>query len=171
MPHARVNGIELAYRETGRGPALILGHGLCLDGEMYLEAAERLAADWRVIRLDFRGHGESTKPRGALSLEDLADDVAALADALGLERFAYGGLSMGGMVGRRLALRHPGRLLALVLMDTAAEPEPQRELFEGSQGGEEPAEAVSANGSQLVDGEDQPLLEDGEELADSEQPQ
>ena len=75
-------------------------------------------AGWRVLRYDSRGHGGSEGPPGAYSFEQLAEDVRALMDLVGIERAHFVGLSMGGMVGQALALDHPERVRSLVLCDT-----------------------------------------------------
>ncbi|MBI4577468.1 MAG: alpha/beta fold hydrolase [Planctomycetes bacterium] len=129
-PACPAGAVDLHFRERGRGFPLLLGHGLLLDGGMWDEVAERLSGRFRVVQVDLRGHGRSLGPPGGVTLEDMAADVARLADALDLETYAWAGLSMGGMVGMRLALRADGRLRALALLDTSAEEEPQRALFE-----------------------------------------
>ncbi len=122
--------VGLHYVEAGTGPVLVMGHSLGLDHHLYDAAAARLAARYRVIRPDFRGHGDSPKPHAPYTLEEMTDDLVAFVDGLGLDRFAYAGLSMGGMIGMRLALRLPDRVSALVLMDTSASPEPNRVMYE-----------------------------------------
>src|SRR5262249_58368023 len=82
------------------------------------DIAVALAERQRVIALDFRGFGESEL--APYSLETLADDVAALLDALGIPIAALGGLSMGGYVALAFARRHPARLGRLILADTRA---------------------------------------------------
>jgi 3-oxoadipate enol-lactonase len=74
---------------------------------------------FQVLRYDTRGHGASAVPAGDYTLEQLGQDVIGLADKLGLAKFAFCGLSMGGAVGQWLAVRAPQRLTALVLANTA----------------------------------------------------
>jgi 3-oxoadipate enol-lactonase len=74
----------------------------------------------RVLRVDLRGHGASPVPSGPYTLEQLAADVLRAADAAGLSRFHYCGVSLGGMVGLCLAARHPARVASLVAANTAA---------------------------------------------------
>jgi len=130
MPHVHANGMDIHYVECGQGPALVMGHSLALDHRLYDPVVERLSQHHRVIRPDFRGHGLSTKPHSAYSLAEMTDDLVAFVDALALETFSYVGLSMGGMIGMRLALRCPERIRALALMDTSADVEPGRVAFE-----------------------------------------
>src|SRR5262245_57685940 len=108
------------------GPPLLLVHGFPLDHRIWRGQLDGLAGAARVVALDLPGCGE-TPPRGdgftASTMDELADEVLALADALGFARFVLGGLSMGGYVALALARRHPGRLLGLALLDTRAEPD------------------------------------------------
>src|SRR5204863_3778474 len=92
-----------------------------------------LSPRYRVIAMDLRGFGESTIG-GPASLEEFADDAAAVLDAAGVPMAAVGGLSMGGYVALAFARRHPSRLAALVLADTRAgadSPEGKRARDEG----------------------------------------
>ncbi len=130
MAFIDAGGTRMFYVDEGTGPPLIMGHSLALDHHLYDGAAARLSQRFRVIRPDFRGHGQSDKPYEHYTLEQLTDDLIAFADALGLDRFAYAGLSMGGMVGLRLGMRVPQRLTALALMDTSADLEPNRAAYE-----------------------------------------
>jgi 3-oxoadipate enol-lactonase len=101
------------------GPAVMLGASLGTDLSLWDELAADLSRDHRVVRFDTRGHGRSPAPDGGYTLEGLAADVVALADELGIDRFAYVGLSLGGAIGQVLALTHPQRLTSLVLACTA----------------------------------------------------
>lgn len=110
--------------ERGRGFPVILGHGLCLDHAMWAPQMEPLARSFHAIAVDFPGHGQSHSPEEGCTLDSFVRAVLRLADRLDAERFAYAGLSMGGMVGMRLALAAPERLAALALLATDAEPDP-----------------------------------------------
>ncbi|MCB1746255.1 MAG: 3-oxoadipate enol-lactonase [Gammaproteobacteria bacterium] len=123
MPNALINGLALHYEVSGPddGRALLLSNSLASDLHMWDAQVDALhAAGFRVLRYDNRGHGRSAPPPGPLSIEQLADDVAALLDHLGWDAVDYCGLSLGGMIGQMTARRHPGRLRSLVLADTAA---------------------------------------------------
>ena len=111
---------ELAHREDGNpdGPPVLLGPSLGTTLEMWDLLAAALSPGFRVVRFDTRGHGGSPVPPGPYTMDELAADVAALADRLGLDRFAFVGISLGGAVGQTLALEHPHRLTALVLCCT-----------------------------------------------------
>jgi 3-oxoadipate enol-lactonase len=79
-----------------------------------------LAEHFRVLAFDLRGHGSGIRTRGPFRLEDCADDVVAMADAIGVERVVALGYSMGGAVAQLLGRRHPDRVAGLVLVATAA---------------------------------------------------
>ena len=120
-----VQGPRERYREGG--PAhhtFVLAHALGCDLTMWDALAHHLAEHGRVVRYDQRGHGGSEAPAGPYTMADLADDAARLigelADELEFGPVVWVGLSMGGMVGQELALRHPGQVRALVLANTTS---------------------------------------------------
>jgi pimeloyl-ACP methyl ester carboxylesterase len=114
-----VNGVDLQTREQGQGPAIVLVQPGLLSSEAYEAIAPRLAERFRVVTFDSRGHGRSTNPSGELSYEVLADDTAALIEALGLERPFVGGWSDGGEVALQVGLRHPGLARGLIAGGTS----------------------------------------------------
>ncbi|ANA33759.1 3-oxoadipate enol-lactonase 2 [Ralstonia mannitolilytica] len=115
----RANGIDIHYRIDGAdGPWVVLAHALGVDHQLWDGIAARLSDRHRVLRYDARGHGKTTAPHGAYTLFQMADDVAGLLDALSIAQVHFIGLSMGGMVGQILGVRHPQRLLSLTLCDT-----------------------------------------------------
>lgn len=118
------DGVELAVEVLGSGPAFVMVHGFTGAKEDFADDAARLAEHHRVVLFDHRGHGESDKPvdAAAYSLERLAIDTLAVADAVGADRFRLLGHSMGGMVARRIVEHHPERVERLVLMDTSPGP-------------------------------------------------
>lgn len=116
---------RIHLRDAGAGRPVLLLHGLCFDGGMWQGLEDQLVGRHRLLAPDARGHGltEWPPPQRAIDLDDLADDAARLLDRLEIARAAVVGLSMGGMVAMRLALRHPARVLALGLLSTSAEAE------------------------------------------------
>jgi len=118
MPTVRVRDIEMAYDDAGRGPVVILLHGFPFNRSMWAEQQRALANDYRVITPDLRGMGETAGGDGPATMEEMAHDVAALMDKLGVERAVVGGLSMGGYVTLAFYRRHRLRARALVLADT-----------------------------------------------------
>lgn len=122
---AQANGIGINYSVEGKGPWVVMSHSLACDLTMWDQQAAQLAQRYRVLRFDTRGHGGSDAPAGAYTLDLLAEDLRALLDALGVEQPHFVGLSMGGMIGMRFAISHPGRLRSLVLCDTTSRIPPE----------------------------------------------
>jgi pimeloyl-ACP methyl ester carboxylesterase len=115
-----LDGMRFDYRETGPsdGPPVVLLHALGRDGGDWDPVAAALAAEGhRVLAPDLRGHGGSARP-GEYSYELFRDDVGRLMDALGLDRVAVIGHSMGGCVGYLVAEQWPDRVRRLVAVDT-----------------------------------------------------
>ncbi len=126
MPIATVKERSLFYEERGAGFPLLFGHSYLWDSAMWEPQVRALSSAYRCIVPDLWAHGRSDLPPADFSrLETLADDYWAFVQTLGLERFAVIGLSVGGMWGAHLALRHPEAVAALVLMDTYVGPEPE----------------------------------------------
>jgi 3-oxoadipate enol-lactonase/4-carboxymuconolactone decarboxylase len=125
------DGTRLFWRLEGPddAPAIILSNSLGTDHMMWQAQAQALAHAFRVVRYDQRGHGASDAPAGPYTIERLGRDVLGLADHLGLEKFSFCGISMGGLTGQWLALHEPDRLDRLVLAATAAHI-PPREAWE-----------------------------------------
>jgi 3-oxoadipate enol-lactonase len=121
MPICKANGLRQAYRLEGRGdrPTLILSNSLGTDLGMWDKQMLRLNEAFRVLRYDTRGHGASEVTDGDYTVELLARDVLALADALGIERFAFCGLSLGGLTGQWLGIYAASRLTHLALCNAA----------------------------------------------------
>lgn len=121
-----VNGIRLAYHQRGKvneQPVLLLIHGFPLDHRMWNAQLRGLAAEACVLAPDLRGQGRSGLTPGPLTMEQHADDLVALLDRLSIRQAIVAGLSMGGYVAFAFWRRHPGRVRALVLLDTRAEPD------------------------------------------------
>jgi 3-oxoadipate enol-lactonase len=116
---ARVNGIDLAYETVGTGVPIVFLHAFPLDRSMWAPQVGALVSRGRCIAPDLRGFGESTAA-GPYSMDQYADDVAALLDGLDAEPAIVVGLSMGGYVAFALWRRHRSRVRALVLADTRA---------------------------------------------------
>jgi 3-oxoadipate enol-lactonase len=120
MPAISVNGVTLSYEEAGSGQAIILLHGYPFNRSMWREQVEALSPKYRVITPDLRGLGESSGTDEPATMAQMASDVAALMDHLGIDRAVIGGLSMGGYVALAFYRRHELRVRALVLADTRA---------------------------------------------------
>ena len=117
---AKVNGIEIHYEIHGRedAPWLVLSHSLACSGRMWDPQLEAFKDRYRILNYDMRGHGQSEAPKGAYTLDLLADDVLALMDSLKIKKAVYCGLSIGGMIGQTLALRPNAPFERMVLADT-----------------------------------------------------
>ena len=123
MPKATVNGIQLAYEEYGRGFPLVLAHGITATKEMWDAQVGPCSERYRVIVYDVLGHGESDAPPVddlGYAMDTLVEDQRALMEYLGIEEAHVGGLSLGGMIAVRFALKHPQMLRSLLLCDTTA---------------------------------------------------
>jgi 3-oxoadipate enol-lactonase/4-carboxymuconolactone decarboxylase len=122
MPFANAGGIRQFYRLDGNDdkPVVMLGHSLGTDHSLWDRQAEDLLPFFRVLRYDVRGHGASEATPGDYNIEMLSRDVLALAEKLGVEKFAWCGLSLGGMIGQWLGANAPEKLTHLVLANTSA---------------------------------------------------
>ncbi|MDB5328678.1 MAG: alpha/beta hydrolase fold [Phycisphaerales bacterium] len=145
MPTIDVNGRSLHYTDAGHGQAILLIHGFPLDGRIWAGVAERLVAKARVIVPDLRGFGRHT-PEDAFTMADLADDMAAMMEMLGIAPCPVAGLSMGGYVAQTLAKKYPGIASRLILVDTKAE----GDSAEGKAKRDAMAEVALAEGSKAI---------------------
>ena len=118
--HHTFSAPQLRVTVQGEGPPIVLSHALGLDVHMWDGLAARLAKTMTVLRYEHRGHGESARPPGPYAMEDLVDDAARLIREWGRGPVAWVGLSMGGMVGQGLAIRHPELLGRVVLANTTS---------------------------------------------------
>lgn len=121
MPTAEVNGQRLFYEDTGGdAPVIAFSHGLFMDHTMFDAQVDALRGDWRCIRWDERGHGQTGDATAAFTYWDSADDLAGLLRSLGVERAVLAGMSQGGYLSLRAALAHPKLVEGLILIDTQA---------------------------------------------------
>ncbi len=123
MAKARINGIEINYRESGSGFPILFIHGFTGNLSNWAFQMPALNPHFRPITYDQRGHGHSDKPtrKQDYSMDLMADDAFRLLQHLEIEQCYVAGHSMGGMVAQQLVLEHPEAVQALVLVDTAAE--------------------------------------------------
>ncbi|MDH6220393.1 alpha/beta fold hydrolase [Streptomyces pseudovenezuelae] len=121
MPQLEVDGAALTYDDEGPregdGVPLVFVHGWTANRHRWDHQFEYFAGQRRVVRLDLRGHGESTGA-GVRTVEELAKDVLALLDHLEIDRRVLIGHSMGGMIAQSITLDHPDRVERLVLVDS-----------------------------------------------------
>jgi 3-oxoadipate enol-lactonase len=116
-----VNGRELAVEVEGEGPAVLMVHGLGGTSNFYQVQAQALAERFRVVRVDSAGAGRSPVADG-IDIASHAEDLAGVLDELGIDSAAVVGHSMGTLVVRELAKRHPGKVSALALLGAVREP-------------------------------------------------
>ena len=124
MPFAPVNGQNLYYEDTGGAlPVVVFSHGLLMDRRMFAPQVAALRGQYRCICWDERGHGNTGDATQPFSYYDSADDLAALLHFLGVNSAVLAGMSQGGYLSLRAALKHPALVRALILIDTQARPE------------------------------------------------
>ncbi len=129
MPKLNVNGAEVHFEEHGSGAeTMVFAHGLLWSGRMFDKQVEVLKDRYRCITFDFRGQGQSEVTQSGYDMDTLSEDSAALIEALKCAPCHFLGLSMGGFVGMRLAIRRPELLRSLLLLETSADPEPQENV-------------------------------------------
>lgn len=132
MPYAKVNSQNLHYTDTGGDkPTLIFSHGLLMDCSMFEAQIAAFKNDYRCIAWDERGHGGTGDATSPFSYYDSADDAVALLASLGIKQAVFIGMSQGGFLSLRVALKHPGAVRGVVLL--------------GSQAGTEVPESLPAN--------------------------
>ncbi len=112
--------LRLCVDDLGAGSVVLLAHGMWCDAGMFTRLATELARDHRVLVPDLRGHGRSDVPSAPWTIADLAEDLQAIVDALGVDRLTLAGFSMGGMAAAEYAIRHTERLNGLALIGTSA---------------------------------------------------
>lgn len=125
MPTILIEGKSCFYQDIGEGYPILLGHSYLWTSDMWEPQLKALSQEFRCIAVDLWNHGQSEGLDAKnFTVEQLADDYWNLMKQLGITKFAVIGLSVGGMWGAHLALKHPHAVSALVLMDTFVGDEP-----------------------------------------------
>ena len=116
------DGISLNVRLDGDPgkPAVLLSNSLGTDLSMWDDQISELIEHFQIVRYDVRGHGKSDAPDGDYTIDRLGKDAVAVLRGFGIEKAAFCGVSMGGMVGMWLGVHAPGRVTRLALCNTAA---------------------------------------------------
>ena len=114
--HASVHGVDLCYEIHGKGAPLVLLHGGLGSVAMWGTTLQAYATRRQVIAVDLRAHGGTADVAGPMTFEDMADDVAALLDHLGIATADVMGYSLGGGVALHLAARHPEKVGRLIVV-------------------------------------------------------
>lgn len=129
--YVMVNGTRLYFEDTGgSGEPIIFSHALLLDSTLFAPQVELLRKKYRCISYHHRGQGLSAEHESdSIDLDLLCEDVAALINKLQLGSVHFCGLSMGGFVGLRLAVKYPELVKSLILCSTSAEPEPPENML------------------------------------------
>lgn len=117
---AKVNGVQIAYTDQGKGTPLVFLHGFPLSKEAWEPQVKALSDHYRVIAIDLRGHGESDAPLWHYTMGMYVGDVIGLLDKLSIDKAVFVGLSMGGYILFTLYFHYPDRVKALILADTRA---------------------------------------------------
>jgi pimeloyl-ACP methyl ester carboxylesterase len=117
--YAPLNGLKLYFEIHGSGEPLVLLHGGLGATEMFGEIMPSLSKNRQVIAVDLQGHGRTADIVRPLSLESMADDIAALLKYLGIEKADVMGYSLGGGVAIRTAIQHPDAVKKLVIVSAA----------------------------------------------------
>jgi 3-oxoadipate enol-lactonase len=150
MNAAIINGVSIAYRDTGSGPAIVFIHGHPFNQSMWDPQVAALTWKYRVITFDLRGYGASDVPTAeATTLETMASDINALLDHLNIPKAVIAGLSMGGQIAMAFAEQYPHRLSGLILAATF----PQADTEEAIKTRRATADRFLQQGSVLPGGE------------------
>jgi pimeloyl-ACP methyl ester carboxylesterase len=127
MPMIHVNDVDIYYEDSApndkQKPVMVFAHGLLWNTRMFDKQIEYFKAGYRCIAFDFRGQGQSEITKSGYDMETLTEDTLALLEALDIDECHFLGLSMGGFVAQRIALKRPELLLSLTLLETSADPE------------------------------------------------
>jgi len=125
MAEIRIRNCSYYFEMYGQGPeTIVLSHGLLWSGEMFHKQVRHFKDKYRIVVYDHRGQGRSEVTSGGYDMDSLYEDTVAFIEALQLGPVHFGGLSMGGFIGLRLAARRPDLVQSLILMETSAEAEP-----------------------------------------------
>ncbi|MGH9530738.1 MAG: 3-oxoadipate enol-lactonase [Terriglobales bacterium] len=123
MPFAIIDKHRVFYRLEGKSttPVLVLSHSIGTDHGMWSQQVEDLLPYFQILRYDIRGQGASDAPAGDYSIEELGRDVIGLADSLGIPKFYFCGISLGGAIAQWLGINASDRVTKLVLANTSAQ--------------------------------------------------
>lgn len=146
MEKRQIGGVQLAWKQAGKGAPVVLLHAFPLNKAMWKEQLWQLSSSYRVITPDFRGHGDSAVAEEDSAMELLAEDVRGLLDALELKRVVLGGLSMGGYAAFAFYRKYADRVSALILADTRAGADTE----EGREGRYQMAELAEKEGAAAI---------------------
>jgi pimeloyl-ACP methyl ester carboxylesterase len=120
MPKLKRDGVDIYYEVHGEGPVILLSHGYSATSQMWKGQIQALSKTHKLVTWDMRGHGQSDYPedQGAYCEPATVADMAAILDAVGVDKAIVGGLSLGGYMSLAFNLAHPERVKALLIIDT-----------------------------------------------------
>ena len=154
----QVNGISLAFRDVGSGPPLVLLHGFGGTSATWDDFLAEFSAHHRVVVPDLRGHGRSFNPSGTFTHHELAADVFALLDHLGIDRFSAIGYSMGALTLLHAATMDPERVESMILVSGAPYlPEQARAIYRSVDPDSIPDDRLAEMAAQHSRGEEQAM--------------
>lgn len=129
MPHFNINGTDIFYQEEGSGEeTLVFAHGLLFSSEMFRNQIDHFKAHYHCISFDFKGQGKSGVSSHGYDMDTLTQETLLILEHLKVKKFHFIGLSMGGFIGMRLALRNSHMLSSLIMLNTTAEEEPKENI-------------------------------------------
>lgn len=123
MEKMELGNQNIAYKDQGAGEAILLLHGFCGSSAYFDEILPELTANYRCIVPDLRGHGQSDAPNSSYSIDQMADDVMGVLNALELAKVSVFGHSLGGYITLSIAERYPERVKAFGLVHSTAYPD------------------------------------------------
>lgn len=116
MPHVKIKELDIFYSDQGEGQPILFVHGLGINSRIFEDQAEFFKPNYRVIRYDLRGHGESQSPETGYSYQDYADELRDLIEHFSLADFHLVGLSMGGAVAAKYLIDNPGKAKSITFV-------------------------------------------------------
>lgn len=146
LMQATINGITLAYSDSGAGLPIVFLHAFPLNRTMWAQQESALSSQFRIIAIDLRGHGESDAPLWRYTLDQAAEDVRALLDHLAIQQALFAGLSMGGYILLAFYRKYADRVKGMVLADTKA----QADTAEGKEGRFQMAQLAYKHGPSAI---------------------
>ena len=122
MKKIQVGDITMAYRWDGAtsGPVVMMAHAMGTSHRIWDWQLPALSDRYRILRYDFRGHGDTEAPPGPYTLDQFVKDAVGIMDTLELDKVHWVGISTGGMIGQGVAIDHGSRLHSLILCNTTS---------------------------------------------------
>ena len=130
MPTLKINDCNIYYEIHGEGTeTIVFSHGLLWSGKLFYKQVEYFKSAYKVVVYDHRGQGKSEVTPDGYDMDALSNDAAKLIESLKLGKVHFAGLSMGGFVAMRLAARRPDLIKSVILIETSAQPEPNKAKY------------------------------------------